>query len=96
VPIAHATKSIQETVTDATPANLLHGTANGFLYHGATRKQLADALIRVEAFHAKPAIWWQKLALQGMTQSFHATDAAIKYLQCYQSAIDHPVASPLA
>ena len=96
VPIAHATKSIQGTVTDATPANLLHGTASGFLYRQATEKQLADALIRVKAFHAKPAIWWQKLALQGMAQSFHALDTAKKYLQCYQSAIDHPAASPLA
>jgi len=95
VPIAHASRSIQETVADATPANLLHGSASGFLYNEATPKHLAEAVIRASTFHAKPAIWWQKLALQGMTQSFHATDTAIRYLQCYRSAIDNPTATPV-
>ncbi len=95
VPIAHATTSIQEIVTDATPANLLHGSASGFLYYKATPEQLADAITRASTFRAKPAVWWQKLALQGMAQSFHATETTTRYLQCYQSAIDNPVATPV-
>lgn len=93
VPIAHASTSIQETVTDATPANLLHGRASGFLYYQATPEQLADAITRASTLRAKPAIWWQKLALQGMAQSFHAIQTTTRYLQCYQSAIDNPVAT---
>lgn len=96
VPIAHASQSIQATVTDATPANLLHGIASGFLYHDATIGQLGEAIDRVSAFHAKPAIWWHKLASQGMAQSFPASEMARHYLQCYQAALDNPVPSQLA
>ncbi len=96
VPIAHATPSMRETVTDATPANLLHGAASGFLYQPATPEQLADVIARVSAFHAKPPIWWQKLALQGMSRSFPASETAQHYLQRYRAAIDHPAASLLA
>ncbi|WP_275099744.1 glycogen synthase [Sedimenticola hydrogenitrophicus] len=96
VPIAHATASMRETVTDATPANLLHGAASGFLYQPATAEQLAEVIARVSAFHAKPPIWWQKLALQGMSRSFPASETAQHYLQRYRAAIDHPAASLLA
>lgn len=96
VPIARATPAIMETVTDATPAHLLHGDASGFLYHSAGTDQLAEVMARVGALHAKPRIWWQKLALQGMSRSFPASETAQRYLQCYRSAIDHPATSLLA
>lgn len=94
VPIVHGTGSMQEVLTDATPSNLLHGVATGFLYSENTLEQLLQALGRVHAFHAKPAIWWKKLALHGMNQSFHPSETAHGYLKIYQSAIDNPAASP--
>jgi starch synthase len=87
---------MRETVMDATPANLLHGTASGFLYRQATPDQLADVIARVGALHAKPHIWWQKLALQGMSRGFPASETAQRYLQRYRAAIDNPAASLLA
>jgi starch synthase len=96
VPIAHAAPAILETVTDATPAHLLHGDASGFLYQPATVEQLAGVFDRVGALRAKPDIWWQKLALQGMSGGIPASDTAQGYLRCYRSAIDNPVGSLLA
>ncbi|AKH19380.1 glycogen synthase [Sedimenticola thiotaurini] len=95
VPIAHATASIDEAVTDATPANLLHGTANGFLYADATVGELTDAVMRASKLYAKPPIWWEKLAVQGMEQNFQVRDSLTAYLQCYQSAIDNPATTPV-
>lgn len=95
VPIAHASASIREAVTDATPANLLHGTASGFLSADTRIEQLADALLRASKLHAKPPIWWEKLAVQGMEQNFQAHDTLNAYLQCYQSAIDNPATTPV-
>lgn len=95
VPIAHASASIREVVTDATPANLLHGTASGFLYDQATPEQLARAITRAGALRAKPAIWWEKLAIQGMDQSFHTSDTVNGYLRRYRSAVDNPAALPV-
>jgi starch synthase len=96
VPIAHATPAILESVTDATPAHLLHGDASGFLFQPATPESLTEVMARVGALHAKPPIWWQKLALQGMSRSFPASETAQRYLRCYRSAIDHPATSLLA
>ncbi len=94
VPIVHGTDSMQEVLTDATPSNLLHGVATGFIYSENTPEQLLQVLARVHAFHAKPAIWWKKLALHGMSQSFHPSETALEYLKIYQSAIDNPASSP--
>lgn len=94
VPIVHATKTMQEVLTDATPAHLLHGVATGFLYSENTLEQLLQVLGRVHALHKKPAIWWQKLARNGMNQSFHPSETTLGYLKIYQSAIDNPASSP--
>ncbi len=96
VPIAQTTASLRNTLTDATPANLLHGNATAFLYDDATLEPLNEAVSRAMACHAKPAIWWQKLARQGMDQSFPITETAAQYLECYQAAIDHPITYSLS
>lgn len=90
VPIVHATDSMLEILTDATPANLLHGVATAFLYSDHTLEQLLSALTRIQRFNSKPEIWWQKLALHGMDQSFHPSETAHGYLDIYQHAIDNP------
>ncbi|MCW8943280.1 MAG: glycogen/starch synthase [Sedimenticola sp.] len=93
IPVAHATNSMQEILSDATPANLLNGMATAFLYKQNTLDDLLVALDRIQKFRAKPAIWWKKLALQGMDQSFHSSETAHSYLEIYQQAIDNPAPS---
>ncbi len=90
IPIVNATGAMREALTDATPSNLLNGVANGFLFKDDSQKQIDDALSRVTQFHAKPKIWWQKLAQQGMQQSFPASQATPHLIRLYQQAIDNP------
>ena len=96
VPIVHGTAAMREVLTDATPANLLNGIASGFLYHGNRASGLIEAFERVARFHAKPAIWWRKLAQHGMEQSYHASQNATQFLELYHSAIDYPAGNRIA
>lgn len=96
IPIVHGTAAMREALTDATPANLLNGVANGFLYDGNRASELIEAFERVARFHDKPAIWWQKLAQHGMEQSFPASQSAPQLLELYHSAIDYPAGNRIA
>ncbi|MCW8890145.1 MAG: glycogen/starch synthase [Sedimenticola sp.] len=93
IPVAQASTSLNELLTDATPANLLNGTATAFLYEENSLSALGHALERIQRFRAKPAIWWEKLAMQGMAQSYHCSETAHGYLETYQKAIDNPAPS---
>lgn len=96
LPIAHATAVMRESLTDATPGNLLNGVASGFLYPENRIDPLLEALERAIRFHAKPPVWRRKLAQHIMGQSFPPSRAAAEYIELYHSAIDQPAGKSLA
>ena len=92
LPIAKRCSTMEETLVDATASSLLHGVASGFLYDNNSAEAILGALERVTALHAKPPIWWQKLSLHAMSQSFPALEMTEQYLSLYHAAIDNPAA----
>ncbi|MEW7981212.1 MAG: glycogen synthase GlgA [Candidatus Sedimenticola endophacoides] len=96
VPIVNRTGGLADTVVDATPRNLLEGTATGFVFDRPQPPALCDCLERVIEFWNRPAMWWEKLVLAGMRQDFSWDSSAHHYRDIYHRAIDNPAPSPVA
>jgi starch synthase len=95
IPIVRRTGGLADTVVDATPTNLLRGTATGFVFEHADADGLWHAVERAIEFHQRPRIWWRRLAVNGMRQDFSWTASARHYIELYERAIASPAPSPL-
>ncbi len=95
VPIVHRTGGLADTVIDATPKNLLRGTATGFVFEHADPNGLWYAVDRAIELAGRPPAWWHKLAVTGMAKDFSWTSSARQYEALYEKAIADPVPSPL-
>ncbi|MCP4287753.1 MAG: glycogen synthase GlgA [Gammaproteobacteria bacterium] len=95
VPIVHRTGGLADTVTDATPRNLLDGSATGFVFEQPDVSSLWRTIDIAIDFHRRPEIWWHKLAVNGMNQDFSWDRSAQHYVEIYQKAIDNPAPNPL-
>ncbi len=96
VPIVHRTGGLADTVTDATPKNLLSNSATGFVFDTPTEGALWQVIERAMDFWERPPIWWQKLAVSGMSQDFSWHSSAENYLGIYNQSIQNPAPNPLA
>ncbi|MGD2081507.1 MAG: glycogen synthase GlgA [Chromatiales bacterium] len=95
VPIVRRTGGLADTVIDATPTNLLRGTATGFVFDHADVDGLWYAVERAIEFHQRPRVWWRRLAANGMRRDFSWTASARHYIELYERAIASPAPSPL-
>lgn len=91
VPIVRATGGLADTVVDATPENLLMGTATGFVFIEPTARALWEAIERAVA------LWpdrnaWLKLQRTGMTADWSWERSARDYVGLFQE-IQRRVAS---
>ena len=96
VPIVHRTGGLADTVIDATPRNLLNGSATGFVFNWPDLASIWRTIDSAIAFYGRPEIWWRKLAVNGMKQDFSWNSSAQHYLEIYREAIDSPAPNPLA
>ncbi len=81
-PVAHAVGGLNDTVVDATPANLAAGTANGFTFDAPRAGALAEAMRRAIATR-EDADAWRALQRAGMGQDFSWSRSAEQYLALY-------------
>ncbi len=95
VPIVHRTGGLADTVVDASPRNLLRGTATGFVFDHADADGLWYAVDRALELATRPPAWWRKLAVTGMAQDFSWTSSARQYAELYERAIADPIPNPL-
>ena len=85
LPLVRAVGGLADTVTDCSLENLADGSATGFVFHRLDAIDLARALRRAFALHARPADW---LAVQrhAMSQRLDwgraASDYAALYARC--------------
>ena len=86
VPVVRATGGLADTVTDATPAALKAGTANGFRFDAATPGALADAVVRAVACYRDAPEAWAALVQNGMAADHTWTRSAQDYAGLYQAA----------
>ena len=96
VPIVHRTGGLADTVVDATPRNLLDGSATGFTFDRPDVESLWRAIEMAMAFRKRPEVWWRKLAINGMNQDFGWKSSAQHYMELYRKAIRNPAPNPLA
>ena len=96
VPIVHRTGGLADTVVDASPRNLLDGTATGFVFDHPDGNTLWRTIQRALDFRRRPGVYWEKLAQHGMQQDFSWDSSAEHYLEIYHQAIDNPASNPLA
>jgi starch synthase len=95
VPIVHATGGLADTIVDATPENLLRGTATGFTFRPATPESLVETLQRALKLYRNPGSWWRRLMETGMQQDFSWALSAMHYESLY-SHIHPPKHDPTA
>jgi starch synthase len=86
VPVVSGVGGLADTVTDASPATLADGTANGFVFHGEEAAALADAVLRALALWSQRTPW-TRLQLSGMRRDFSWRFSAREYQQLYVDAM---------
>jgi len=96
VPIVHRTGGLADTVVNASPRNLLNGSATGFVFDHPDVHSLWSSIEIAIDFYQRPEVWWQKLAINGMQQDFSWDRSAQQYVEIYQKAINNPAPNPLA
>jgi starch synthase len=86
-PVARATGGLVDSIVDATPATLAHGTATGFLFDEATADGLWAAITRALQAFAKPAVW-HAIQRAGMAQRFGWAHRSQEYAALYRTLLD--------
>ena len=87
---------LMPSVVDANAQTLLDGTATGFVFEEPTAGALREAVARLIDFRQRPGIWWEKLAVTGMSQDFAWATSALLYSRLYHQTVNNPAQSPLA
>jgi starch synthase len=84
--VVHATGGLADTVVDCGEAALAAGTANGFVFAGATPQALLAALRRaVVSWRDRPQ--WRQLQRNGMRIDFSWRAGAQRYGELYRTLI---------
>lgn len=83
VPIVHATGGLIDTVTDATPENLVDGSATGFVFREPTASALGGALDRALALWPDRQAW-SRLVRAGMAGDWSWDRSARAYEDLYE------------
>ncbi len=86
VPVVRKTGGLADTIVDATPEAITHGTANGFVFEAYTPEGFLQAVTRALAAFRDPRLW-RRLQRVGMGQDFSWTRAAARYIDAYRRVI---------
>ncbi len=88
VPLVHRVGGLADTVVDMSEAALADGTANGFVFEGATADAMRQTLVRaLETYRNDKR--WRQLQLHGMSRDFSWQQSATMYQQLYLDSIAH-------
>jgi starch synthase len=86
VPLVRAVGGLADSVVDATPDNLAHGTATGFSFSGYSAADLVATIERaLTLFADRPE--WLRLARSGMNQDWSWRRSALQYFRVYEKAV---------
>lgn len=96
VPVVHATGGLADTITDATPENLAHGTANGFAFYHYSSHELEAKLRRACDVYRHDRETWSRLINTGMRQDWSWTHSARQYVELYERTCERKRANSTA
>ena len=86
VPLVRAVGGLADSVVDASPDNLAHGTATGFSFFDYSADALVKTIDRALALYAdKPE--WLRLLRSGMNQDWSWRRSALQYVRVYEKAL---------
>lgn len=88
LPLVHGVGGLADTVIDMSEAALADGSANGFVFEGATADAMRTALVRALQTY-RDSKRWRQLQLHGMNRDFSWQHSAQDYLQLYRDAQLH-------
>jgi starch synthase len=86
VPIVRAVGGLADSVVDANPQNLAHGTATGFCFTDYSAEAMMQAVERALAQFADK-LEWTRLLRAGMNQDWSWRNSALQYVQVYKRAV---------
>jgi starch synthase len=86
VPIVRATGGLADTVVDASHANLVAGTANGFVFEEADPAALLETIDRA-LYIWRDRATWRKLMANGMGADWSWRHSAREYVRLYEEII---------
>jgi starch synthase len=86
VPIVRSVGGLADSVVDATPQNLAHGTATGFCFSDYSAAALMEAIERALALFADK-LEWIRLMRAGMNQDWSWRSSALQYVRVYERAL---------
>jgi starch synthase len=95
VPLVHRVGGLADTVVDMSEIAMADGSANGFVFEGATADAMRATLGRALKTY-RDSKRWRQLQLHGMNQDFSWQHSAQAYLQLYREAQLHRDAIPNA
>ena len=86
VPVVRAVGGLADSVVDASPDNLAHGTATGFSFSEYSADALVKTIDRALALYGnKPE--WLRLVRSGMNQDWSWRRSALQYVRVYEKAL---------
>jgi starch synthase len=86
VPIVRAVGGLADSVVDASPQNLAHGTATGFCFTDYSAEALMQATDRALALFGDK-LEWMRLVRAGMNQDWSWRHSALQYVRVYERAL---------
>jgi len=86
VPIVRAVGGLADSVVDASPQNLAHGTATGFCFTDYSADAMMQAVDRALALFADK-LEWTRLIRAGMNQDWSWRHSALQYVRVYERAL---------
>jgi starch synthase len=87
LPLVRKVGGLADSVTDATPANILNGTATGFVFEEYTVEAMLEAYGRALELFTKQPDKWKAVMLNAMNRDSSWDAAASAYVDVYERAI---------
>jgi starch synthase len=95
VPIVRSVGGLADSVVDADPQNLPHGTATGFCFTDYSAEALMQAIERALVLYGNK-LEWTRLVRAGMNQDWSWRNSALQYVRVYERAIAKRLAAAAA
>lgn len=83
LPLVRRTGGLNDTVIDATPANIANDTATGFIFEHPSSAALIGAINRAFVTWRERSVW-EKVVRRAMAQNFSWQEAAAEYVELYR------------
>ena len=83
LPVVRLTGGLADTVVDATPENILAGTATGFVFMEASADALSTAIERAVALYQQKSRW-NRLQITAMQQDYSWQKSASRYIDLFE------------